>query len=178
MKKALYCLPSGEEGKRMRTDYRQAISESEEELRRREKELRGQAKQARVRMLVLLKSGAAPSLPRCAPLVGYSLRQVTRWWARYRESGLKALLTDPPRPGKPSKLTDEAYEGLCERMREGKIATLRDARKYLAEEWGIEYGSLGGVWWQLKRRRAKPKTGRRRHRKADPKAQEAYKSGF
>lgn len=162
----------------MRTDYQRAITESEQELRQRERELRGQAKQARVRMLWLLRSGQATSLPKCVPLVGYSLRQLTRWWGRYRESGLEGLLTDKPRPGKVSKLTDEAYEGLCEQMRAGRIATLKDARRYLSEEWSIEYGSLGGLWWTLHKRRAKPKTGRRRHRWADKESQEAFKRGF
>ncbi len=162
----------------MRTDYRQAIVESEEELAQAERALRGQAGQARVRMLVLLKSGRATSLPKCAPLTGYSLRQLTRWWGRYKESGLEGLLTDKPRPGKVSKLTEEAYDGLKAQMRSGKVATLKDARSYLAGEWGIEYGSLGGLWWTLHKRKAKPKTGRRRHHQADTEAQEAFKSGF
>jgi transposase len=162
----------------MRTDYRQAITESEAELRRRERELRGQAGQVRVRMLLLLRSGTATSLPKCSPLVGYSLRQLTRWWARYRESGLEGLLADKPRRGKVSKLTPEAYEGLEGEMRAGRVATLKDARRYLSERWGIEYKSLGGLWWTLHKRRAKPKTGRRRHRQADLKAQEAFKRGL
>ncbi len=154
------------------------ITESEEELARRERELRGQAIQARVRMLRLLKSGAVCSLSRGSVLVGYSPRQMSRWWGRYKESGLEGLLTDKPRPGKTSKLTEEAYEGLEVEMRSGRIATLRDTRRYLSERWGIEYESLGGLWWQLKRHRAKLKTGRRRHHQADTEAQEAFKSGF
>ena len=162
----------------MRTDYPRAIAESTEELTRQEKALRGQAKQARVRLLRLLKEGAAPSLPRCAPLVGYSLRQLGRWWARYKAHGLAGLLADQPRLGKAPKLTAEAYAALEERRRAGQVATLADARRYLAEAWGIEYGSGSGVWWQLRKRRARPKTGRRRHRRADAAAQEAFKSGF
>ena len=161
----------------MRTDYRQAIVESEAELARLERALRGQAKQARVRMLWLLKSGRATSLPKCSPLVGYSLRQLTRWWGRYRESGLEGLLTDKPRLGKVSQLTDEAYKGLKAQMRAGHIATLKDARRYLIEEWDIQYQSLGGLWWTLSKRKAKPKTGRRRHQAADQESQEAFKSG-
>ncbi len=160
----------------MRTDYSKAIGESEQELRELERELRGQARQARVRMLVLLRSGAATSLRQCAPLVGYSLRQLQRWWGRYRQFGLEGVLTDKPRLGKVSKLTEEAYEGLCEQMRAGRIATLKDARRYLAQEWGIEYQSLGGLWWTLHKRKAKPETGRRRHRQADQESQEAFKS--
>lgn len=162
----------------MRTDYPTAISESAEELARLERALRGRRQHARVRMLRLLKVGAAPSLPRCAPLVGYSPRQLTRWWRRYRAAGLAGLLVDRPRPGKASRLSAEAYAGLAEEMRAGRVSTLRDARRYLAERWGIVYGSLSGVWWQLHRRKARPKTGRRRHRQADRARQEAFTRGF
>lgn len=162
----------------MRTDYPEAISERQEGLERKERELRGETKQARVRMLVLLKGGKATSLRKCAPLVGYSLGQLTRWWERYKDSGLDGLLESKPRPGKVSRLTAEAYEGLEAEMRAGKIATLRDAGQYLSEQWGIEYESLGGLWWQLHKRKAKPKTGRRRHKEASEESQEAFKSGF
>ncbi len=162
----------------MRTKYREEIAESEEELKRKEMELRGQSQQARVRMLVLLKTETVTSLRKCPPLVGYSLRQLTRWWRRYKDLGLEAMLTDKPHPGKASRLTAEAYEGLKTEMREGKIATLKDAHKYLSQVWKIEYGSLGGLWWTLHKRGAKPKTGRRRHVQADEVAQEAFKGGF
>ncbi len=62
-------------------------------------------------------------------------------------------------------------------MRAGRVARLEDARRYLAEQWGIAYGSVSGVWWQLRQRKAKPKTGRRRHRQTDEVAQAAFKSG-
>ena len=162
----------------MRTDYTKEIAESEEELEHRERQLRGDTKQARVRMLLLLKSGNARSLAKCSPLVGYSLRQLSRWWKRYKQRGLEALLVDKPKLGKVSRLTTEAYEALAGEMRAGRIATLRDARKYLSDKWSIEYGSLGGVWWQLHQHKAKPKTGSRRHKEASKESQEAYKSSF
>ena len=161
----------------MRTDYPQAITESTEELARHEQALRGHATQARVRMLRLLKAGTAASLPMCAPLVGYSLRQLNRWWARYKSQGLAGLLADKPRLGKATKLTPAAYTALEEQMRAGRVARLEDARRYLAEQWGITYGSVSGVWWQLRKHNAKPKTGRRRHRQADGEAQAAFKKG-
>jgi hypothetical protein len=130
----------------MRSDYRRAISESREVLARRESALRGHAKQARVHLLRPLKDGTAPSLPRCAPLVGYRLRHVARWWACYRARGLAELLADKPRPGKATKLTGEAYEALAEQMRAGRGGTLKDARAYLAPERGITCGPVSGVW--------------------------------
>ena len=162
----------------MRTDYPAAISESEQALARRERALRGDARQARVRMLRLLKGGAAPSLPRCAPLVGYSPRQLARWWARDKARGLAGLLGGRPRRGKASRLTPQAYTALEAQMRAGRAATLKDAKAYLAREWGIAYGSVSGGWGQLRKRKAKPKTGRRRQGQADGAQQEAFKRGF
>jgi transposase len=72
-------------------------------------------------------------------------------------------------------MTEEAYAALSEEMIAGRIATLKDARRYLGEEQGIEYRSVNGVWQQLRKRGAKLKTGRRRHRRADEEKQEAFK---
>jgi transposase len=162
----------------MGIDYTEVIVESGAQLGRCERRLRGQAKGARVRMLRLLKGGQATSLPACVPLVGYSLRQLRRWWAEYKESGLVGLIEEKPHPGKASKLSDAAYEALQVQMRLGKIATLEDARGYLAREHSIEYGSVNGVWWQLRKHKAKPKTGRRAHRRSDQGIREAFKSGL
>ncbi len=62
----------------MRIKYPKAIQESEEELTNLEQHLRGQKTADRVRMLRLLKSGTVKSLKDCAPLVGYSVTQLTR----------------------------------------------------------------------------------------------------
>ena len=107
----------------MGIDYTEVIVESGAQSGRCERRLRGQAKGARVRMLRLLKGGQATSLPACFPLVGYSLRQLRRWWAEYKESGLVGLIEEKPHPGKASKLSDAAYEALQVQMRLGKIAT-------------------------------------------------------
>src|SRR5207302_5297835 len=106
-------------------NYQQAITETVEELTAREKEVRGRPVAVRVRMLRLLKSGQVPSLAQCAPLLGYSQTQLTRWWEQYQRQGLAALLVEQPRGGKTSRLTAEARTGLEETMKRGEIATLR-----------------------------------------------------
>ena len=165
-------------GPAVRTAYPSVIAEADDDLAAAERRLRGQPAAARVRMLRLLKAGAATSLGACAPLVGYSPRQLARWWAAYRAGGLAGLTAERPRPGRASRLTPGALAGLEGEMRAGRIATLEGARRYLAEGWGIEYGSLNGVWWPLRQHKIKPKTGRRRHRKADGRAREASRAGF
>ena len=159
----------------MRIKYPKAIQESEEELMSLEQRLRGQKTADRVRMLRLLKSGTVMSLKDCAPLVGYSVIQLTRWWERYRAAGLAGMLKQHQPAGKAARLTPEAWAGLLQAMRAGHIATMQDARNYLERAWGIRYKNGKSLWWLFKKHRVKWKTGRRRHKKANAEQQAAFK---
>ncbi len=159
----------------MRIKYPKAIQESEEELTRLEQSFRGQKAADRVRVLRLLKSGAVKSLKDCAPMVGYSVSQLTRWWERYRAEGLTGMLKRHKPAGKASRLTPEAWAGLLQAMRAGHIATMQDARNYLERAWGISYKNGKSLWWLFKKHRVKWKTGRRRHKKAQAEQQAAFK---
>jgi transposase len=108
-------------------------------------------------------------------MVGYSVSQLTRWWERYRAEGLAEMLKRHKPAGKGSRLTPEAWEGLQEEMRAGHIATMQDARNYLEREWGISYKNGKELGWLFKKHRVKWKTGRRRHKKANPEQQAAFK---
>ena len=159
----------------MRIKYPQVIQESEEELTKLEQRLRGQKMADRVRTLRLLKSGAVKSLKDCAPLVGYSVIQLTRWWERYRAAGLAGVLKQQKPAGKVSRMTPEAWAGLLQEMRAGHIATMQEARNYLERQWGISYKNGKSLWWLFKKHRVKWKTGRRRHKKANAEHQAAFK---
>jgi transposase len=159
----------------MRINYPKTIGESEADLRELEQHLRGQKAADRVRLLRLLKSGTVKSLKDCAPLLGYSLIQVTRWWERYRTEGLAELVKQQKPVGQPGKVTAEAWEGLMAAMRKGDMATMEDARDYLEREWGIRYKNGKSLWWLFKKYRVKWKTGRRRHKKANAEHQAAFK---
>ena len=159
----------------MRIKYPKVIQESEEELTKLEQSLRGQKTADRVRMLRLLKSGTVKSLKDCAPLVGYSVIQLTRWWERYRAAGLRGMLKQHKPTGKASRLTPQAWAGLVQAMRAGHIATMQDARNYLEREWAISYKNGKSLWWLFKKHRVKWKTGRRRHKKANAEQQAAFK---
>jgi transposase len=162
-------------GEMRRIDYIQAIKESELELLALEQQLRGRRTAVRVQMLRLLKSRKVETVQAAAPIVGFSHRQLQNWWASYRAGGIEALLVVKRRPGGQTRLTEAAYTGLEGEMKAGRVATLKDAQAYLSREWGIVYRSLNGVWLQLRKRGAKPKTGRRRHRKANVEAQQTFK---
>ena len=61
-------------------DYGVRIAETADELRARERVVRGQRAADRVKLLRLLKSGAARSVRQAAAMLGYSERQAQRWW--------------------------------------------------------------------------------------------------
>ena len=159
----------------MRIHYPRVIRQDPKRLQEYEQQLRGSSLAPRARLLRLLKTGQARSLPEAADLLGYSTVQVTRWWERYRQQGLAALLQLPPHPGRPCRMTAAAWRGLQQEMRAGRITRLEDARRYLQHRWEIDYASVNGVWRLLRQRRVKFKTGRRRHRRADAVAQAAFK---
>lgn len=77
--------------------------------------------------------------------------------------------------GKNERITPEAWEALTKRMKAGEIARLKDVQRFLREEFGIEYESVSGISRLFDRRGVKLKTGRPRHKDADPEAQEAFK---
>ena len=159
----------------MRIAYSRVITEPVAALREREQHLRGTPAAPRVQMLRLLKRGEATSVPQVATLVGYSPRQVQRWWQTYRTAGLAALEAVYHPAGKPAQLTDAAWAGLIVELEAGRIGGQEDARRYLTAHWGVEYKSVNGISYQFKQRKVKWKTGRRRHAKADAVAQAAFK---
>jgi transposase len=159
----------------MRIMYPQVIQESEDDLTKLEQRLQGQKAADRVHMLRLLNSRAVYSLKDCAPLVGYSVGQLTSWWECYQAEGLAELLKQHKPVGKPFKLTAEAWTGLLVAMRAGHMATMQDARDYLEREWGVRYKNGKSSWWLFKKHRVKWKTGRRRHKKASAQQQAAFK---
>jgi transposase len=162
----------------MRIIYPKEIHESDDELRRQEQQLRGTKVVDRVRMLRLLKSGQAATLQAVGELLGYSRVQVTRWWEQYHREGLAELLVVRSSPGRPTRLTEAARAGIHAAMKRGEIATLKDAQRYLREQWQIHYASLNGIWRQWHRERTRKKTGRPRHRRASTKKQEEFRDHF
>ncbi len=156
-------------------DYPQVIQEDQQELEKLEKHHRYTHLFQRVRMLRLLKSGSCRNLGEAAQALGYSWRQCQRWFAKYREGGLEEFLKSRVgERGRQELVTPEAFEELEGAMKEGRIATIRQAHEFLSER-GIEYSHPDGVGQLLRRRKVKLKTGRPRHEKADPQEQEAFK---
>lgn len=133
----------------MHIAYPQAITETSAELRDCAQRVRGTAAAPRVQVLCLWKSGEATSVPQVATRVGSSPRQIQRWWQTYRTEGLAALVRVYHPAGKPALLTEEAWTGLQIAWEAGRISGQAEARRYLAETWGIVYQSIHGIAYCL-----------------------------
>jgi transposase len=159
----------------MWTDYDAVISQSVPALLALERRLRGQPGADRVKRLRLRKAQSVRSVRAAAPVLGYCERQLQRWWATYRASGLEALRVWPPAPGRRARVSPAAWTGVEGERRAGRLARLKEVQHSLQEQWGIDYRSLNGVSQLRKRQKTELKTGRRRHRQAHLAAQSACK---
>lgn len=109
-----------------------------------------------------------------APVLGYSRRQLQRWWNAYQEGGLEALLERGSRGGSTERISKQAWQALEIEMKAGRIARLREAQRFLRKRFSTDY-TIGGLSDLFRRRKTKLKTGRRRNRKASSKEQAAFK---
>src|SRR5918996_287176 len=132
-------------------DYGAQIAQSTTALLVLEKRFRGRSIADRVKLLRLLKARTLRSLRAAAPILGYSERQLQRWWATYTTSGLDALLRSSPRPGRREQVSPQAWTALEVAMQAGQMARLKDVQRYLREQWGIDYHSLNGLSQLFKR---------------------------
>ena len=154
--------------------YDEIINEAPDELARLERQHRRSPVADRFKMLRLLKTGAHRSRRALAATLGYSERQLHRWFTAYREGGTDALARYAPATGSPERITPEALAALEAEMKGGRIATLKQAQAFLIDRFEIGY-SIGGLSALFRRKRIKLKTGRRRHVKASAVEQEAWK---
>jgi transposase len=156
-------------------DYPNVIEEDVEALEKLEKRHRYSHLVHRMRMLRLLKSGECKNLSEAAKALGYSWRQCQRWFAAYRRGGQRALLVSRVAERGPKELvSEEAWAALEEAMKRGEIATIAQAHEFLVQR-GSGYAHPESVGGLLRRRKAKLKTGRPRHEKANEGEQADFK---
>lgn len=159
----------------MYLNYPDLIEESADELARLERACRDDRIGDRIRMLRLLKSGRYRSRRGLAEVLGYSERQLGRWFDAYRSEGLETMLRCGRWGGSRLRIGEEAWQALEAKMAAGEVATLQAARQYLDEAWGVRYAGVSSISALFKRRGVKKKTGRPRHRKASAEEQAAFK---
>ncbi len=132
----------------------------------------------RVQAIVLAKQGRTAE--EIAAALGASRRPVQEWVRRYNQAGVEGLQQRPGQGRRP-KLSAEEQDRLVVRIEDGpraedQVCTLRgrDFQRILQQEFGKLY-RLSGVYALLHRLGYSCLMPRPKHRKADPRAQEAFK---
>jgi transposase len=110
---------------------------------------------------------------------GVGLRTVTRWLGWYRADGLAGVLARVPghgAPGNPSYLTRAQQQQLVAKTRDGAFRTYDEARRWVAETFGVHY-SYQGLYSRLRQLGIRPKVPRPQAATADPAVQDGWKKG-
>ena len=129
----------------------------------------------RLHALWLLRSGRG--IRAVAQLLGVHERTVQRWVDWYRQGGMAAVRAHRQAgTGQPSFLTAEQQAQLWDQAATGAFRTAAEARRWVAEQFGVHYRP-GGMYALLGRLRIHPKVPRPVNPKADQGAQAAWKKG-
>jgi transposase len=155
-----------------------AWQQSADELHERYKAERDLEARKRLGALWLVRQGE--SVSSAAESMGVGRRTLTRWLLWYREEGgLEEVLSRVPGHGalgNECRLSEHQQGELVERAGHGEFRTYEEARRWVEQEWGVEY-RYKGMYAVLARLGVRPKVPRPAAEKADPEAQEAWKKG-
>jgi transposase len=133
----------------------------------------------RKRLQVLWRVRSGGRARQAAVEAGVGERTATRWLGWYRQGGLAEVLRRVPghgATGTASRLTPAQQRALLDRTETGDFRTYDEARRWVAEQFGVAY-SYQGMYSALARLGVHPRVPRPLAAKADPAAQEAWKGG-
>lgn len=155
--------------------FQVSVSESLEQLEKSLHKARTASQKERLQMLVWLKQGVVSSRNELAARCNRNIATITRWLARYKQGGLKALLATRHAPGATRKIQGEALEKLKARLAQPEgFGSYGEIQQWLAQtcQLTVEYGTLYRVVrYELK---AKLKVPRPRALSQDPQKLNAF----
>lgn len=156
-------------------DYRTVITEDLETLLQAERSQKRAKQRDRIRMLRLLKSGAARSLPSVAELLGLGIGQVRKLFNRYRKEGLTELCRWHYQ-GNHRKLSKEQEAQLIEQSgkRPDGFTSQAEVQTYIVTTFGVQL-TQPGISNILARNGVKLKVGRPRNILTLEEDQQKYK---
>lgn len=125
--------------------FRVVVTESLEQLEKSLRHARSASQKERLQMLVWLKQGEVNSRNELAQRCHRDKATITRWLRRYRDGGLKALLTQGTAPGAPRKIQGEALEKLKARLAQPEgFHSYGEIQQWLEQncQLRVDYGTL------------------------------------
>ena len=156
-------------------NYKELISEDVQTLLELERQQKHAKLRDRVRMLRLLKSGEARSLPVVAGMLGISSTNARYLWNNYQQQGLLEF-TRWRYGGNYRKLTVEQQQQLVAAAAEApnSFGSQADIRQYILQTFQVNY-TQPGISYLCSRNKIKHKVGRPRNKEASEEQQQDYK---
>lgn len=152
------------------------IMESAAELRELLKAAENQEVKERVLSLYWLKTKQIETTEAIASLVGKHRTTVSRWLSRYRQGGIKALLTKGKSSGRKRVLTPEVEAKLIQELRDEEgFSSYKEIQTWLKVVHDIEMSYTGVHQLVHYRLQGKLKVPRPVHVKQEPGAVEEFK---
>jgi transposase len=125
-----------------------AITESEEELKKRLQTARLGNQKEKLQMLWWLKTGQVKEQQQIGERLGRDTSTVTRWLHKYRNGGISSLLEIKKAPGASRKISNNAIAALKHELETGEgFSSYGAIVEWLEKEHGlcIEYGTVYGL---------------------------------
>ena len=154
-------------------DYRKAIKEGERRLFALERSQTKALLRDRMRFLRLLKSGECTSQAQAGRQIGLKLRASEKLWRKYREQGIKGLLTYPYR-GQSEKIPEQVKQELKAELSKDRVRSLQQVQHFIEEKGGVHY-TIPGIHYILERLQVKKKTGRPVYQHKDQEGEQRFK---
>ncbi len=154
-------------------NYDEMVKESVQDLRVLHRRQSNSLFRRRLQFLLLLKSGKCSSQAKAGTLIGIGPRASEKLWKLYVMQGLQGLLRRPAK-GRPAKLTEEAKADLQTELDQSRVATLKQACRFVAQSHGIVLTQVA-MHYYFKAQKIKKKTGRPTNIRKDTQGEERFK---
>lgn len=119
---------------------RNQVNETASELREIETRTIGTRQEPAIRMLRFLEEDPDITLGDVASMLNRPDRTVRRWWRLYTDHGIEALVHPGTSGGRQAgRLAPEALAEFRARASQEGFPELKDAQRWLAQEFGVEY---------------------------------------
>ena len=150
------------------------ITQTLEELKKRERKESVARLRIRVQMLRLLKTAEVASIKAASGRVGLTAKRGYELWHLYQKHGLDGLLQLNYKP-RQSKLSPAQQSLLMRKAGDGMgFGSQQEVRAFLQDEFAVSY-TQAGVCLLFQRLKIKAKVPRPENVKADKRAQSEYK---
>lgn len=164
----------------MKVNYRAEINLTLEEIKTLLNHQKNSTNRNKIQVLYWLKNGEVETITKAAKLLGVHRTTVQRWWKQYKQGGLKQLLHNQPKTGRPSAIPIEVIQGIEKQLNQETegFNSYKEIQNWVKNKYklDVKYSTLHNQVYS--RMKAKLKVQRHSSIKKDPQASSDFKKNY